>query len=96
MFPTQTFACRIPTVRCFTYFVAPVLSNNSNIDDATTSVTFGRCRPFFSESGDKHYRDLGVIRHVSIDDFRGACAVKGNVQVAGHVKRVDHGDAFNA
>ena len=32
----------------------------------------------------------------SIDDFRGACAVKGNVQVAGHVKRVDHGDAFNA
>ena len=31
-----------------------------------------------------------------IDDFRGACAVKGNVQVAGHVKRVDHGDAFNA
>ena len=32
----------------------------------------------------------------TIDDFRGACAVKGNVQVAGHVKRVDHGDAFNA
>ena len=32
----------------------------------------------------------------SIDDFRGACAVKGNVQVAGHVKRVDHRDAFNA
>ena len=32
----------------------------------------------------------------SIDLFRGACAVKGNVQVAGHVKRVDHGDAFNA
>ena len=32
---------------------------------------------------------------VPIDDFRGACAVKGNVQVAGHVKRVDHGDAFN-
>ena len=33
---------------------------------------------------------------ILIDDFRGACAVKGNVQVAGHVKRVDHGDAFNA
>ena len=32
----------------------------------------------------------------TIDDFRGACAVKGNVQVAGHVKRVDHGDASNA
>ena len=31
-----------------------------------------------------------------IDDFRGACAVKENVQVAGRVKRVDHGDAFNA
>ena len=32
----------------------------------------------------------------SIDLFRGACAVKGNVQVAGHVKRVDNGAAFNA
>ena len=32
----------------------------------------------------------------SIDDFRGACAVKGNVSVAGHVKRVDHDDAFDA
>ena len=39
---------------------------------------------------------LSHIVHHSIDDFRGACAVKGNVQVAGHVKRVDHGDAFNA
>ena len=29
-----------------------------------------------------------------IDDFRGACAVKGNVPVAGHVKRVDRGDIF--
>ena len=28
--------------------------------------------------------------------FRGACAVKGNVQVAGHVKRADHGAAFYA
>ena len=28
--------------------------------------------------------------------FRGACAVKGNVPVAGHVKRVDYGDAFDA
>ena len=28
--------------------------------------------------------------------FRGACAVKGNVQVAGHVKRIDNGAAFNA
>ena len=31
-----------------------------------------------------------------IDDFRGACAVKGNVLVAGHVKRDYHDDAFNA
>ena len=30
----------------------------------------------------------------TIDLFRGACAVKGNVQVAGHVKRVDRGDIF--
>ena len=29
-----------------------------------------------------------------IDLFRGACAGKGNVQVAGHVKHFDHGDAF--
>ena len=31
-----------------------------------------------------------------IDLFRGACAVKGNVPVAGHVKRVDHGAVFYA
>ena len=31
-----------------------------------------------------------------IDDFRGACAVKGNGAVAGHVKRVDHDDVFDA
>ena len=34
--------------------------------------------------------------HLTIDLFRGACAVKGNVQVAGHVKRIDNGAAFNA
>ena len=28
--------------------------------------------------------------------FRGVCAVKGHVQVAGHVKRIDNGAAFNA
>ena len=33
---------------------------------------------------------------LSIDGIRGACAVKGKVQVAGHVKRVDHGDTFDA
>ena len=38
-----------------------------------------------------------VDRNLSpIDLFRGACAVKGNVQVAGHVKRIDNGAAFNA
>ena len=31
-----------------------------------------------------------------IVDFRGACAVKGNDAVAGHVKRVDHDDVFDA
>ena len=31
-----------------------------------------------------------------IDLFRGACAVKGNVQVAGHVKRINLGDVFDA
>ena len=40
--------------------------------------------------------DLRCIWLCSIYDFRGACAVKGNIQVAGHVKRVDHEDAFNA
>ena len=32
----------------------------------------------------------------TIDDFRGACAFKGNGAVAGHVKRVDHDDVFDA
>ena len=36
------------------------------------------------------------INDILIDLSRGACAVKGNVQVAGHVRRVDHGAAFNA
>ena len=31
-----------------------------------------------------------------IDDIRGACAVKGNGAVAGHVKRVDYDDVFDA
>ena len=34
--------------------------------------------------------------HSPIDDFRGACAFKGNGAVAGHVKRVDHDDVFDA
>ena len=33
---------------------------------------------------------------LSIDDFRGACAFKGNGAVAGQVKRVDHDDVFDA
>ena len=32
----------------------------------------------------------------TIDDFRGACAFKGNGAVAGHVKRVEHDDVFDA
>ena len=30
------------------------------------------------------------------NDFRGACALVGNGAVAGHVKRVDHDDVFDA
>ena len=37
-----------------------------------------------------------IVLHNAIDDFRGACAVKGNGAVAGHVKRVDHDDVFDA
>ena len=33
-----------------------------------------------------------VTSSTLIDDFRGACAVKGNDAVAGHVKSVDHDD----
>ena len=36
------------------------------------------------------------IDNVIIDDFPGACAVKGNGAVAGYVNRVDHGDVFDA
>ena len=36
------------------------------------------------------------FRLYSIDDFHGACAFKGNGAVAGHVKRVDHDDVFDA
>ena len=55
---------------------------------------------------DKHARGMCIVLtysygkfncdrlHIVIDDFRGACAVKGNVPVAGHVKRVDRGDIF--
>ena len=32
----------------------------------------------------------------TLDLFRGACAVKGNVQVAGHVKRIDNGASLAA
>ena len=37
-----------------------------------------------------------IINKSTIDDFRGACAFKGNGAVAGHVKRVDHDDVFDA
>ena len=39
-----------------------------------------------------HIRSIQQI----IDLFRGACAIKGNVQVAGHIKRVDHRAVFYA
>ena len=37
------------------------------------------------------------LKHpTTIDGIRGACAFKGNGAVAGHVKRVDHDDVFDA
>ena len=45
---------------------------------------------------DRVYGPLKRRVNDAIDDFRGACAVKGNGAVAGHVKRVDHGDVFDA
>ena len=39
---------------------------------------------------------LSNVKAIGLDDFRGACAVKGNGAVAGHVKRVDHDDVFDA
>ena len=34
--------------------------------------------------------------NTDIDDFHGACAVKGNVPVVGHVELIDNVDAFDA
>ena len=50
---------------------------------------------FFHENAFSSFLVDFYRNHATIDDFRGACAVKGNVQVAGHIKRVNHGDAFN-
>ena len=41
-------------------------------------------------------QELHIWNPCRIDDFRGACAFKGNGAVAGHVKRVDHDDVFDA
>ena len=40
--------------------------------------------------------DVFADNAIPIDLFRGACAVKGNVQVAAHVKRIDNGAAYIA
>ena len=53
-------------------------------DDGDDTAAGGE---FATQVGGSHI--YGVI-----DLFHGACAVKGNVQVAGHVKRVDHGAVF--
>ena len=42
------------------------------------------------------YSDILFLRVTQNEpkyDFRGACAVKGNVRDAGHVKRVDYGQS---
>ena len=54
---------------------------------ATALVSLGKSGRF----------SLGVVpTPTAIDDFRGACAFKRNGAVAGHVKRVDHDDVFDA
>ena len=60
-----------------------------------TSSTFCFVLSFLQRFRDATDYHTLVYYHV-IDLFRGACAVKGNVQVAGHVKRIDNGAAFNA
>ena len=36
------------------------------------------------------------LKVLTIDDIRGACSLKGRVPAVGNVKRVDHGDSFDA
>ena len=52
--------------------------------------------PYMADRANVYYSCLCKYKLLLIDLFRGACAVKGNVQVAGHVKRVDHGAVFYA
>ena len=50
-------------------------------------------RPINATVDDRMINVQIVMDYVNLDLFRGGCAVKGNVAVAGHVKRVDRGDA---
>ena len=60
---------------------------NSEINQSCVSPRIGCLESTYS----RLFAGVAVI-----DDFRGACAVKGNGAVAGHVKRVDHDDVFDA
>ena len=58
-----------------------------------------RCDTFASQASlfvKKKRVKYCMSNNQTIYDFRGACAVKGNGAVAGHVKRVDHDDVFDA
>ena len=67
----------------------------------TSNANLRRIRRPFSALGARFRYAVGIaqvpsVNTPTIDDFRGACAVKGNGAVAGHVKRVDHDDVFDA
>ena len=46
----------------------------------------------FSKISNDCKSNVSAHQSCTIDLFRGACAVKGNVPVTGYAKRVDHGD----
>ena len=54
------------------------------------------CLPATARYGELIQMQHSFYHVETIEFFRGACAVNGNVQLAGHVKRVDNGAAFDA
>ncbi len=64
--------------------------NKSVVNVNTNAFSYFPTNMFSAE----HVRPSIILLYKAIDLFRGA--VKGNVPVAGHVKRVDRGDAFDA
>ena len=64
--------------------------------DRSKRFTLGLCSQWYKVQPNHACTGLQLQILDTIDLFRGACAVKGNVQVAGHVKRVNHGAVFYA